>query len=48
MGKSLTLDIFDFFLVPIYLTTLYFLAYLIRPKVTTKQTKKHFIPALTF
>ena len=37
----------DLFLTPIYLLLLYALAFGIRPKVTTKFTRKYFIPALT-
>ena len=37
----------DLFLTPIYLLLLYAIAYGIRPRLTTKFTKKYFIPALT-
>ena len=41
------MELKDLFLTPIYLLLLYAIAYGIRPKVTTKFTKKYFIPALT-
>jgi len=41
------LELKDLFLTPIYLLFLYAIAYGIRPKVTTKSTRKYFIPALT-
>ncbi len=37
----------DLLITPIYLAIFYFLAYIIRPSVTTPETKKYFIPALT-
>lgn len=37
----------DLLVTPIFLIIVYFLAYLIRPKVSDKLTRKYFIPALT-
>ncbi len=37
----------DLLITPIYLAIFYFLAYIIRPSVTTPETKKYFIPALS-
>lgn len=37
----------DLLITPIYLAIFYFLAYVIRPSVTTPETKKYFIPALS-
>ncbi len=37
----------DLLITPIYLTIFYFAAYVIRPAVTTPETKKYFIPALS-
>src|SRR5690606_11891564 len=37
----------DFVVTPLYLLLIYFLAYIIRDKVTDKNTKRYFIPALT-
>ena len=41
------MELKDLFLTPIYLLLLYAMSYGIRPKLTTKFTKKFFIPALT-
>lgn len=37
----------DFVVTPLYLLLIYFLAYIIRDKVTDKNTRRYFIPALT-
>ncbi|KAA9327379.1 hypothetical protein [Adhaeribacter soli] len=41
------MNAYDFFLGPLYLAILYGIAYAVRSKVTTPQTKKYFILALT-
>lgn len=41
------MNAYDFFLGPLYLGILYAVAFAIRPKLTTPQTKKYFIPALS-
>ncbi|WP_207432379.1 hypothetical protein [Sabulibacter ruber] len=41
------MELKDLFLAPLFLILIYALAYWLRPKLTNKYTKKHFIPALT-
>ncbi len=41
------MTLIDFFLTPVYLILIYSIAYWVRSKITTPETKRYFIPALT-